>query len=85
MDTRSAAMQGGEIAEFSGTPAISPGNSSSSLVYQFVTALEEDPMEEIYPMPSGDNPRLTEAEIEVLRQWIDTGATWPGGLILEEN
>ncbi len=77
MDSRDAALRGGEIAEFKGTPAVVPGDPEGSLMIRFVEALEEDPFEEIYPMPPpDDNPRLTPQQIETLRAWIRLGAPW---------
>lgn len=78
MEVRKNAIKGGEIAEFTGTPAIAPGDSQQSLMIRFVTAEEEDPYNEIYPMPP-EGERLTPAQIELLRRWIDQGLKWPPG------
>jgi hypothetical protein len=51
-------------------------------MYEFVTAEKELPMEEIYPMPPDDRPRLSSEEIETIKEWIVKGAAWPEGLIL---
>lgn len=83
MDTRETAFSGGEIADFMETSAVIPGNSDSGLLIQFVEALEEDIDNEVYPMPPGDNPRLSKVEIDVLRSWIDKGADWPEGYRLK--
>ncbi len=77
LDRFKEALQGGEIADFRETSAIIPGDSTQGLLLQFVQAKEEDPDNEIYPMPPGKNPRLAEAEIEILRAWIEQGAPWP--------
>ncbi|MGW8180530.1 MAG: c-type cytochrome domain-containing protein, partial [bacterium] len=79
LDRLKEALQGGEIADFRETSAIIPGDSTQGLLLQFVQAKEEDPDNEIYPMPPGKNPRLAEAEIEMLRAWIEQGAPWPEG------
>ncbi len=78
METRQAAIKGGEIAEFTEVPAITPGNSGQSLMIRFVIAEEEDPYNDIYPMPS-EGERLTPQQIELLRRWIDQGLKWPPG------
>ncbi len=78
METRQAAIKGGEIAEFTEVPAITPGNSQLSLMIRFVMAEEEDPYNEIYPMPP-EGERLTAQQIELLRRWIDQGLKWPPG------
>jgi mono/diheme cytochrome c family protein len=77
LDFAEAAFKGGEIADFTGTAAIIPGNSEASLLVRFVEALEEDPFEEIYPMPPEDSPRLSSDQIEAIKDWIDRGAPWP--------
>lgn len=79
LDYFEAALKGGEIAEFLEQAAIVPGNSTVGLFIRFIEAEEEDPMEEIYPMPPGDNPRLSAEQIEVLKRWLDAGAQWPAG------
>ena len=48
-----------------------PGAAEDSLLYQRVAGLAEP------RMPMG-MPALTDAEIAVLREWIDEGATWDG-------
>ena len=83
MDTRDAALKGGEIADFTKTAAVVPGNSKGGLLVQFVEALEEDLDNEIYPMPPDENPRLGNDEIQVLKSWIDQGAGWPKGYQLK--
>lgn len=68
LDRRATALKGGE----SGVPAIVPGNSAQSLLIKYVSGLVKD----VVMPPSG--PRLTPAEIDTLRRWIDSGADWPG-------
>ena len=82
MDYRDAALKGGDIAFFNKEAAIDPGQPSNSLLFEFVTAEKELPLEEIYPMPPDDRPRLSPEETGVLKQWILNGAVWPDGLIL---
>jgi hypothetical protein len=50
-------------------PSIVPGKASASRLFQAVTNAIQPAMP-----PSG---KLSEAEIEVLRSWIDGGAAWP--------
>ena len=65
LDTRGPALAGG----YSG-PAIVPGDSAKSKLMARVRGAEG-----VMPMPPS-GPRLTEAEISVLGQWIDDGALW---------
>jgi hypothetical protein len=54
--------------------AIVPGRGDASMLVRVLTG-------EIEPkMPPEDNPRPTEAEIAVLRAWIDAGAKGPDGV-----
>src|SRR2546421_11812257 len=64
LDRRADALKGGG----SGVPAIVPGASSQSLLIKYVLGLDPD----VVMPPSG--ARLTPAEIELLRVWIDSGA-----------
>ncbi|MFZ0426867.1 MAG: c-type cytochrome [Acidobacteriota bacterium] len=85
LDSRAAALRGGELAEATGIATIKPGDARDSLVMRYVTATEEDPFKEIHPMPPDGNPRLTPTEIEILRRWIQEGAEWPRGVTLHSN
>ncbi len=53
------------------SPVIRPGNAAASRLIQMVT---EGRNGKVMP-PAG--PRLTAAEVDILRQWIDQGAQWP--------
>ena len=66
-DRKETVFRGGD----SGKPVVIPGKSSDSLLLQKVTSKDPD---EMMP-PKGE--RLTEAQVAVLRQWIDQGAEWP--------
>jgi len=68
LDRRADALKGGE----SGIPAFEPGKSAASLLIRYVSGT--DP--KLVMPPAG--PRLTAAEIALLKDWIDTGAVWPG-------
>jgi mono/diheme cytochrome c family protein len=59
--TREAMLAGGERG-----PALDPGHSEKSRLYRFAAGLDKP------QMPPGKT--LTDGELKVLRQWIDTGA-----------
>ena len=67
LNTRANALQGGE----SGSPALIPGHGATSPLIQRLTTTDPD---DVMPQ-KGD--RLSPAEINRLRQWIDAGAVWP--------
>ncbi len=54
-------------------PAVVAGRADDSRLFQMVLGNLE-PI-----MPPDDNPRMSEEEIELLRRWIDGGATGPQG------
>ena len=63
----------GAVAERpSGRPVV-PGDAAASLVYQRVA--HDDPRRRM-PPPALSPKTLTDAEIDVLRRWIDEGASW---------
>ncbi len=66
LDARVFALRGGHDG-----PAITPGNSSQSLLYQRLISTDDKER-----MPAG-KPPLPPAELALLRQWLDAGATWP--------
>ncbi|MEK0445036.1 MAG: hypothetical protein RLZZ399_357 [Verrucomicrobiota bacterium] len=68
LDLKGAAMKGGESG-----PPIVPGNSGKSLMLQRILSTKSD---EKMP-PKGE--RVSEAEVAILRGWIDSGAPWPEG------
>jgi len=70
LDDRSVVLHGGE----SGKPAVVPGKSRESSLYQRITSSKPD---EMMP-PKGE--RLAAQQISVLKSWIDRGAQWPDGL-----
>ena len=55
----------------SGKAAVVPGNSATSLLIRKISS--RDPKEQ---MPQ-KGERLTAAQVDLLRQWIDEGAVWP--------
>ncbi len=70
LDVREIALAGGDHGE----PPIVPGNSQHSLLLQYVTDNDSDMA--MPPQESG-LPRLTSAEVEHLRKWIEQGVEWP--------
>jgi len=62
---RAAALSGGEKG-----PGLLPGNSAQSILFKRVAGLEKPAM----PMDG----KLTDAEVETLRLWIEQGAQWEG-------
>jgi mono/diheme cytochrome c family protein len=68
LDVRERAFAGA----YAGTaPVIVPGKASESSLYM---RLVSDDADERMPQKA---PRLSEAQIDVLRRWIDEGAKWP--------
>ena len=68
LDMRESALRGGD----SGNPAITPKNpEESELLKRLVT---QDPSERMPPSP--DHPALSNAEIEQIRSWIESGAVY---------
>jgi hypothetical protein len=63
--TREAMMKGGDKG-----PALTPGKADDSLLVHRVTGKVEP------RMPMAPVPPLTEAEIAVLKDWINQGAAW---------
>ncbi len=66
LDVRSVALEGGDSGY-----AIVPGRSADGALIERVTS--NDP--ELRMPPEGD--RLTEAEVALLKRWIEQGADWP--------
>ncbi|MBE2282536.1 MAG: DUF1553 domain-containing protein [Prosthecobacter sp.] len=52
---------------------VKPGQSAESTLFRFVSGLEKDT-----PMPP--KSKLSSAELETLKRWIDEGANWPDGV-----
>src|SRR5215510_6072476 len=67
--TREGALKGAKHG-----PVIVPGNAAESHLYRRLTG-QETP-----PMPLGG--RLTDAEIALIKDWIDSGAEWDAGRAL---
>lgn len=68
LDEREAAVKGG----YSGKAAVVPGQSSHSALIERISSTKEG-----FAMPPA-GPKLSAAEIETLKKWIDGGAIWAG-------
>ena len=60
--------------------AAQPGDSANSRMIELVGSSDPDDQ-----MPPQDHARLTAAEIEVLRAWIDQGLAWEAGFTFAEQ
>ena len=69
LDRKSSMLRGGD----SGEPAIIVGDSEGSHLIKLVSEKEAGKV-----MPPEGADRLSKEEIDVLREWIDQGAVWPG-------
>ena len=67
LDRKAVAFAGGDLGE----KAIIPGKSGESPLLRYVSGEDKNT---IMP-PKG--PRLTAAEVKLIREWIDQGAVWP--------
>ena len=70
IDTRAGAFAGGD----SGAAAILPNQAEASPLFQRISSADAAGR-----MPA-DGPPLAAAEQLLLRQWIETGAVWPGSM-----
>jgi mono/diheme cytochrome c family protein len=66
LENREATLKGGESG-----PGFIVGKSESSLLVELVAGLDPDRR-----MPASGDP-LSKAEVELIRAWIDQGASWP--------
>jgi hypothetical protein len=72
MNTRAGVIAGGE-----GGAAVVPGNSGKSEFFRRILSRDKD--EQMPP----EGPRLTEKEVALLKNWIDTGLPWQEGFALK--
>lgn len=70
LQTRSSLIDGGYVT---------PGDSTDSPLLQTITPLDGSAQ-----MPK-DSDALKPNEIDDIRKWIDEGAVWPAGLVLEQS
>ena len=75
LDEAEAALKGGDEH----APNIHPGKSAESPLIQFVAGLDPDTK-----MPPKGEP-LTAEQIGLLRAWIDQGAVWPEGAVVQKS
>ncbi|MBT3567851.1 MAG: hypothetical protein HN494_03315 [Opitutae bacterium] len=76
VDTRENILKAGESEE----AGVIPGNAAKSQLYKRII-LEED-HDDIMP-PKGDP--LTPAQQKVIKDWIDAGAAWAPGVVLQRK
>ena len=76
VDTRENILKAGESEE----AGVIPGNAAKSQVYKRII-LDED-HDDIMP-PKGDP--LTPAQQKVIKDWIDAGAAWAPGVVLQRK
>ena len=65
--------EAGAFAERPGGRPVVPGDAAASLLYQRIA--HDDPRRRM-PPPALSPKTLTETEIDILRRWIDEGASW---------
>ena len=70
LDVRDVALRGGE----SGNAALVPHDAKKSPLIRFVSGEDE---EWLMPPKKSNQPRLTPAEVQTLRVWINEGPAWP--------
>ena len=68
LSTRASILKGGQKG-----PALIPGDAVNSVLYRRITGQQQP------AMPLGG--KLTDAEIAILKKWIDAGAAWEGGAL----
>ena len=68
LTSRAAMLRGGASAR----PVLVPGDAGASLLYEAVR--RSNPK---LQMPPKEEDRLTDAQVEALRAWIEAGAPWP--------
>lgn len=69
MSTSEALMKGGQNG-----PSVIPGNAAESRLYKRIAGLEQP------AMPLGG--KLSEREIQIIKDWIENGAKWEGGSLI---
>ena len=74
LSTRAAMLKGGESEE----AALVPGKPLASPLYLAATRKHEDDWS---AMPPKENDKLAEAQLAVLKRWIELGAPWPDALL----
>jgi len=75
IDQRALMLKGGDT----GIATLVPGDWQASYLMEVVTHLDED-----MAMPPKGDP-LPESDIELLKQWVNAGAEWPGQMDEVQN
>ncbi len=75
LNSRTAILKGGE----SEIPAVAPGNAAGSELIRRIKSADPDEQ-----MPPGGS-RLKPAEIAILEEWIQSGASWPAPPLAQED
>ena len=70
LGVKAKAFRGGDS-----DPAIVAGKSGESLLIQLVSGTDDQRV-----MPPEGKPRLGSEQVDLLRAWIDQGASWPDGI-----
>ncbi len=68
------------ISDLTENGYIDPGNADGSYLIELVEADQDGEAQ----MPQ-ESPPLSEAEVALLREWIDSGAGWPAEIVVEER
>lgn len=76
LHTRDAAIAGNENG-----PGITAGKLDQSAIYTTLILPEDDDM----VMPPSKEGLLDATQIAVIKQWIEEGAAWPDGVVLEQK
>ena len=76
LDSKDAAFAGNDEG-----PGITAGDPSKSAIYTTLILPEDDDL----VMPPSKEGLLDASQISVIKQWIEEGATWPEGLVLEQK
>ncbi len=70
METRASLLKGGHSG-----PALVPGDPARSLLVRLIR--HQGPPSDPMPMPPSPRPKLSDADIHTLEQWIQAGALTP--------
>lgn len=76
LHTKEAAFAGNEYG-----PGITAGKPDESSIYATLILPEDDDL----VMPPEKEGLLDASQISVIKQWIEEGATWPEGVVLEQK
>jgi mono/diheme cytochrome c family protein len=74
LHTKELAFKRGDKAEESDEDPIVAGDAKHSLLFQLISLKEDN---DDHMPPKGKAQQLTKEQIELIRKWIDGGASWP--------